>query len=203
MEKLIPTRFWCLYPSLMVGFFGNRAIRGCFRMTMRIVHTFMDIAVFLNLHLQNSIRFAHCAQYILFQFVHVNIWYAGTDGRTISPLQFLLLTRTLWFFVLGAGRDICITLSLAGNNNILRDVGWVQVLQHIPAKPICAANNCKQSCCLGFNIWYQPLGILLLFLLHDCGVILLDELGFLRDLQQLQSTGIPIYQSCLIMCTVL
>lgn len=39
-----------VFSSSAVGFFvlfwDNRAIRGCFRMTLRIVHTFLDISVF-------------------------------------------------------------------------------------------------------------------------------------------------------------
>jgi hypothetical protein len=51
---------------------------------------------------------------------------------------------------------------------------------------------------MGFYIQCQSLRIFFFFLLHGTRVVLLDELGILYDLQQLQGTGIPAERPCLI-----
>jgi hypothetical protein len=67
----------------------RRAIRGCFRMTLLIVHTFMDITVLLNCFLgQHSIALMRGSfATALFQFIFVALWiykFGHAEGYVLT-----------------------------------------------------------------------------------------------------------------------
>ena len=80
-------------------------------MTLRIVHTFLDVAVFPPIYASEVNILFHVSKYLS----------CRNDGGVIFSAKFKL-TRPSRLCLSGAGRDICVTFSLAGNNIILRNI---------------------------------------------------------------------------------